>query len=88
MAQTPNYKRHVDLVDRMASTLGLDLEDAMARGALRIDMLGDVVLRCTGCADPGGCDRWLSAQHQLADSTPDMCRNGDFFDQKKNGGRT
>ena len=69
-------KRHAALVDRMATTLGVDLEEAMMRGALPMEELADVVLRCTGCSDPGGCAHWLDAHADTgAPSAPGYCRN-------------
>lgn len=91
MATTPNLKRHADLVDRMATTLGIDLEGKMMEGALQIDTLGDVVLACTGCSDPEGCDRWLATHEGEGQAeigtAPGMCRNSDVFALLKKGGR-
>ena len=81
------HKRHADLVDRMATTLGLDLEEKIMEGKLQIDSLGDVVLRCTGCTDPEGCEAWLDAQGGDAPEAPGMCRNADLFEMLKKGKR-
>lgn len=81
------YKRHADLVDRMANAQGIDLELAIMEGRLPIDTLGEAVLGCTGCADPEGCEAWLQAQQGTAETTPPMCRNADLFETLKNGGR-
>lgn len=80
-------RRHAALVDRMAETLGVDLEEAVLRGHLSSDNLPDMVLRCTGCANPEGCEAWLDKQQQAATAndarattTPYFCRNAGVFD--------
>lgn len=71
-------KRHAALVDRMASSLGVDLEAKTRRGAVSIDDLTDAVLRCTGCSNPDHCEARLSAETQ-AQTPPSYCRNKDFL---------
>ena len=69
-------KRHAELVDRMATTLGVDLEEATMRGDLPMDEIADVVLRCTNCSDPDGCAHWLDDHAATgADHAPGYCRN-------------
>lgn len=87
MAQTQTYKRHAALVDRMADTLGVDLEEKALEGLIDIDAIGDAVLRCTGCSGPDGCERWLAAQQGTADAAPAICRNADIFELLKDGKR-
>ncbi|MDU8910065.1 DUF6455 family protein [Aestuariicoccus sp. MJ-SS9] len=85
MQNTETLKRHAALVDRMAETLGLDLEELALRGALPIPEIDDAVLRCTGCSNPEGCEHWLDTQGQQAEATPRFCRNADLFDALKRG---
>ena len=85
MASNLTNKRHADLVDRMAHALGVDLEEKIMQGQLQIDTLGDAVLRCTGCTDPEGCERWLAVQEGVAAEGPEMCRNADLFELLKRG---
>ena len=80
-----NRNRHAALVDRMARTLGLDLEEKIMEGKLEIDTLGDAVLKCTGCTDPDGCEHWLDAQEDTAAEAPGICRNRDLFKLLKQG---
>ena len=87
MQDTKKLRRHADLVDRMANALGLDLELMTMEGKLRIDTIGDAVMRCTGCSDPTACNHWLTVQDSPVDTTPDMCRNADLFDLLKAGKR-
>lgn len=87
MAQTRTLRRHAALVDRMADTLGVDLEEQTFSGMLSLDTLGEAVLRCTGCSDPDGCEAWLAAQEGQADAAPSMCRNADIFELLKDGKR-
>jgi hypothetical protein len=75
-------KRHAALVDRMAEARGVDLEEQILRGNLRISELEDAVLRCTGCDNPDGCERWLAQVEQdgtTVAQTPPQCRNADVF---------
>jgi hypothetical protein len=80
MQSQKTLKRHAGLVDRMATTLGLDLEEKALRGELSVDEIGDAVLRCTGCTDPGSCEGWLDAHADSgASEPPGYCRNADLF---------
>ncbi|MBC6408195.1 MAG: hypothetical protein GDA40_08810 [Rhodobacteraceae bacterium] len=77
--QSPTViKRHVDLVDRMADTLGVDLEEAALCGQVSSDEISDAVLRCTACSNPNHCDGWL-ASRDTADDAPAYCRNRDLL---------
>jgi hypothetical protein len=78
MQSTSTLKRHAQLVDRMANTLGVDLEQKIMEGQMTFEGLGDVVLACTGCANPDACEQWL-ARTTSAETTPDYCRNSDVF---------
>lgn len=85
MTLTTTIRHHAGLVDRMAQTLGLDLEEEVMRGRIGPDMLPDMVLRCTGCAHPDRCETWLQQNApQVAeaqpDTTPYYCRNAEVFD--------
>ena len=77
--QTSTLKRHADLMDRMATTLGLDLEEKALRGELPFDEIPDAVLRCTGCTGAGECEAWLKAHEAGSDETPAYCRNSALF---------
>lgn len=85
MSMNLNRNRHADLVDRMANSLGIDLEEKILEGQLQIDTLGDAVLSCTGCSDPDGCERWLESREGVAHDAPAMCRNGELFKLLKQG---
>ncbi|WP_317057124.1 DUF6455 family protein [Roseovarius rhodophyticola] len=88
MADTITIKHHADLVDRMAETLGVDLEEKVLEGLLDPSTLSEAVLGCTGCADPEGCELWLQAHQGVgASSTPVMCRNASMFDTLIKGKR-
>jgi len=79
-------KTHADLVDRMAGTVGVDLEEAMMEGRMTFDQLGDAVLSCTGCSQPETCRKWLAEQQEVVDAAPDYCRNRDMF-RRLNAGK-
>lgn len=74
-------KRHADLLDRMANATGVDLEQAMMEGRYEIDQLGEAVLACTGCSQPGDCQHWLEANEAkgTTQDPPTYCRNREDF---------
>ncbi|MFW2588559.1 DUF6455 family protein [Sagittula sp. SSi028] len=76
MMDPDRIKRHAALVDRSAAAMGVALDDAIARGALRVDELGDAVLRCTGCSQPGYCSDMMDL---CANTVPAFCRNRDLL---------
>ena len=78
MQNSLTLKRHADLVDRMATAQGVDLEEAMMAGHLTPGELGDAVLACTGCAAPETCAHWLAA-HDSGEAAPAYCRNSDLL---------
>ncbi|MDP5219283.1 DUF6455 family protein [Ruegeria sp. 2205SS24-7] len=71
-------KRHASLVDRMARTVGVDLEESALRGDLAFDEIADAVIACTGCTNPTHCESWL-AEKNSAESTPEYCRNTELL---------
>ena len=73
------HDRHAVLVDRMAEKLGIDLEEKQLRAELSPEALEGAVVRCMGCDDPVGCDRWVSEDNEKASETPGYCRNSDFL---------
>ena len=87
MPETKTIRRHTELVHRMASTLGLDLEEEVYAGQLDPETLCDSVLRCTGCSDPDGCEAWMTARVAPVDLPPIKCRNGEVFAALKAGRR-
>jgi hypothetical protein len=82
MQSTATLKRHADLVDRMAGTQGIDLEERMMAGVMRPEEVSDAVLACTGCAAADACANWLD-RTERADTAPDYCRNADLFARLK-----
>lgn len=76
-----DFKRHAQLVDHMANTLGLDLEEQMLRGKLTFSQLDDAILTCTGCTQPCACEAWLASQDQVAPMPPEYCRNVPLFEE-------
>ena len=74
-------KRHAGLVDRMATARGIDLEEAAMRAHLAPSDLSDMVLRCAGCANVDGCEKWLASQVGAVSDTPSYCRNADQFSE-------
>jgi hypothetical protein len=83
MPSHPTLRRHAALVDRMAGAMGVDLEAAVMRGQLAPDDLPYMVLRCTGCANPDGCEAFLqkaAAAPKPGPTPPYFCRNAWVFD--------
>lgn len=87
MQNRATLKHHAALVDRMASTQGVDLEERMMAGVMRPDEISDAVLACTGCAASGRCAHWLDRTEAegiaTAEKTPDYCRNAELFARLK-----
>lgn len=79
MPQSDTVRRHVALVDDAAACIGMDLQEAAIRGALRIDEISDAVARCADCANPEGCEAWLSADNGKRGALPSFCRNKKLF---------
>ncbi|MEP2782357.1 MAG: DUF6455 family protein [Pseudoruegeria sp.] len=73
------FRRHAALVDHMAETLGVDLEEQVFRGNIGINDIGDAVLNCTGCTQADDCDHWLAKQKGVSERTPAYCRNSEMF---------
>ncbi|MEX0307134.1 MAG: DUF6455 family protein [Ruegeria sp.] len=78
MSDHEMLRRHAGLVDKMATTLGVDLQEVAIEGSLRFDEISDAVLRCTECPNPGHCEAFL-AQNSAASKAPEYCRNHDLL---------
>ncbi len=74
MSLVLRLNRHSRLMSRMADALGVDLGDAVSRGDLKPDELRSAVLRCTGCINPGDCEKRLDRE-QVGSAAPEYCRN-------------
>jgi hypothetical protein len=75
MANAAAYRKHADLVARMAAVQGADLDEVLLRGGIDPETLHEVVLSCTGCTDPADCTHWLDARTAGEGGTPEYCRN-------------
>jgi len=75
MADRDLLKRHAALLDQMAETIGVDLQDAAIRGELRMGELGDAVLDCAQCARSGECISWMESSAKTASQPPEYCLN-------------
>ncbi|ABV94355.1 hypothetical protein Dshi_2622 [Dinoroseobacter shibae DFL 12 = DSM 16493] len=69
-------RKHAALVDRMSDRLGVDLEESAFRGEISPELIPDLVLRCTNCANPEACTRLLDSMEQL-EAAPSYCVNRD-----------
>ncbi|MDA7966085.1 DUF6455 family protein [Ruegeria sp.] len=78
MSRQEILRHHAGLVDNMAASLGVDLEEAAIAGALRVDEISDAVLRCADCPNPGHCEAMLSQRLHQPDA-PEYCRNRDLM---------
>jgi hypothetical protein len=72
--RTAQLRHHAALLDDTASRLGMDLQEAAIRGALRFDEISEAVLRCTTCSEPEACAKWLKADDAVV-AAPHYCRN-------------
>lgn len=78
MSRQETLRHHAELVDKMASSLGIDLEETAIAGALRVDEISDAVLSCTECPNPGHCKALLARATSLP-AAPEFCRNRDLM---------
>ncbi|MFC3613970.1 DUF6455 family protein [Lutimaribacter marinistellae] len=78
MPSRDQIKHHAHLVDGMATTLGIDLQEAALNGDVSMDEVSEAVLSCTACTNPGHCAGWLE-ETRKAERTPEYCRNQDLF---------
>lgn len=80
MVAQPKLKHHAALFDEMAHHVGIDLEEAFEKGgALTLDEIGEAVLRCTNCSDPGHCTGWLKLDQDAR--APSYCENRDLLER-------
>lgn len=87
MASRTTLRRHAALVDRMANTVGIDLEEKAMTGQIDFDGISDAVLNCVGCTAPDACEHWLAQNADGTDNTPALCRNSELFATLKAGKR-
>ena len=81
-------RRHAALMDRMATTLGVDLEEAVLDSRLPFDTIADAVLRCRDCSRPEACETWLETAPEAegqAGVAPGYCRNKSLLDRLAGG---
>ncbi|KIC41647.1 hypothetical protein RA27_09870 [Ruegeria sp. ANG-R] len=78
MSDRETLRRHAGLVDKMATTLGVDLQEVAIEGSLRFDEISDAVLRCAECPNPGHCEAFL-ARYPAASKAPEYCRNTELL---------
>lgn len=83
MPDRADFKRHADLVDRTATRLGIDLEDAAVSGRLAFDDIAEMVMRCANCSNPEDCARWLNRDEARADAPPVYCCNAKLLTDLK-----
>lgn len=76
---TPN-RRHMELFHQMAEALGVDLENEILSGRMKLGDLTTSIERCKQCAGPSACRAWLDhARPGLETSTPSYCRNSEML---------
>ncbi|MCG7519360.1 DUF6455 family protein [Ruegeria sp. Ofav3-42] len=73
-------KRHAELVDNMATRVGVDLEDAAISGKVTIDEISEAVIRCSACSNPDHCEGLL-AEPDHDGKTPEYCKNKELLDR-------
>lgn len=83
MFGSKTLNRHAALMNRMAETLGVDLEEALRLGKISSADWRDALVECVGCVDPACCAQWLgehaAPEDRLAkppqDCPPEFCNN-------------
>lgn len=84
--------RHAALMNRMAETLGIDLEEALRRGKISSTEWRDALVDCVGCDDPASCASWLNEHAASEDrltalpeeEAPHYCNNRLMLDRLRN----
>ncbi|WP_422049443.1 DUF6455 family protein [Shimia sp.] len=79
MDRLEKIKRHAALFDDMASHVGVDLQEAAIKGALRRDEISDAVVRCSGCLQPARCALRMKSAEAQDDGAPIYCRNAELL---------
>ena len=74
MNNAQRFEKHDRLMRQMAEANGVDLDLATQQGDLSQDDYWASVLACTGCTDPGACEKHLRDGRS---GIPAFCRNGD-----------
>ncbi len=82
MFSARHFDKHVNLMTRMADTLGIDLETEMMTGKLSPESYQARVVACSGCDKAETCEAFLDAAGGHADAAPDYCRNKAVFDPR------
>lgn len=85
MTDPAKLKLHAALLDQMAATVAVDLEEALFAGDLSMDELSDSVLRCVDCASAAHCTRWLAAAEMPVAAPPGFCRNRELLQRLQAG---
>ena len=79
MAHVTKFTKHTRLVDRMANTLGIDLDEAILRGHVTPELAQDAVYTCVGCSKPDACEAWVNDHESGSETAPEFCRNNSLF---------
>ncbi len=74
MNNVQRFEKHDRLMRQMADANGVDLDLAVQQGDFSQDEYWTSVLACTGCSDPGACEKHLRDGRS---GIPAFCRNGD-----------
>lgn len=82
-----NYDRPLTphAMDRMAETLGLNIDAEYDANLVSRRQLDRAVERCHLCADPDGCEIWLDDHAGGAKQAPALCPNKALFDHLRAG---
>lgn len=68
-------ERHFWLTQGVARAVGVNLTDAMARGALSRAEFAGMVVRCGACEFSENCVRWMAEGNRQTDVPPAYCLN-------------
>jgi hypothetical protein len=81
MAVITNNILHPDQLPRMATALGVNLENAAL--AIKLDTLQrhNIAFRCSVCREKSACDAWLAAHGDGAAAAPEYCRNKSLLEE-------
>jgi len=74
MQESGRLSRHFWLIQGMARTLGVNLNEALRTGRLGRNVHAGAIADCCACGKTARCMGWLAQQGAGADELPRYCR--------------
>ncbi len=80
---TGGIYRHLWLLKTMSATVGVDLAQAMAEGALGAAEYSQMLTNCRSCGCDKACVLWQAQNQGQSSSPPELCSNKQRLEQLK-----